>query len=86
METPTHITVDLSALKVLGGQTFFALLHGYLKARSVDGVAKVTNREAAEVFGVTPRYVTSAVNALRRSGLITEYRYDGRNRVVQLAP
>lgn len=86
MEKPTHITVDLSALKVLGGQTFFALLHGYLKARSVNGVAKVTNREAAEVFGVTPRYVTSAVNALRRSGLITEYHYDGRNRVVHLAP
>lgn len=82
---PNSVTVDLSALNALGGQCFFAIIHGYLKERSVDGIARVSNKEAAMVFGVTPRYITGAITALRKAGLISHYEYDGRNRVVYLS-
>lgn len=85
MDTITSVRVDLSALKTLGGQSFFAIVHAYLKARAVDGVARVTNKEAAEIFGVTPRYITSAITSLRQVGLISHYEYDGRHRIIHLS-
>jgi hypothetical protein len=84
MDNITEVRVELSALKALGGQCFFAIVYAYLKARAVDGVARVPNKEAAALFGVTPRYITSAITHLRQVGLITHYEYDGRNRIVHL--
>lgn len=86
METkqPTSITVQRSAYKALGGRCFFSLVHAYLLARAVNGVSKVSNKEASEYFGVTPRYITAAITAIRRAGLVQDYQYDGRHRIVKL--
>ena len=81
----TALTVERSAYEALNKHCLFTLVHGYLRARSVSGVARVPNKEASEYFGVTPRYITAAITAMRKAGLITHHEYDGRNRIVYLS-
>jgi DNA-binding MarR family transcriptional regulator len=76
--------VSLSTIRALNGKYFFALVHAYLKTKAKDDIVKVSNREASELFGVTPRYITASITALRKAGLIEYYQYDGRNRVIKL--
>ncbi len=84
-EAPSTLQIDRSAYEALNRHCLFTLVHGYLRARSKDGVARVPNKEAGEYFGVTPRYITAAITAMRRAGLITHHEYDGRNRIVFLS-
>jgi len=79
------LPVRLWALRALNGQYFFAIVHAYLLLKAKDNVVRVSNKEASELFGVTPRYVTSAITALRKAGLIDKYEYDGRNRIIHLS-
>lgn len=76
--------VSLSTIQALNGKYFFALVHAYLKTKAKDGIVRVSNREASQLFGVTPRYITASITALRKAGLIEYYQYDGRNRVIKL--
>jgi hypothetical protein len=84
-DTPNAFLIERSAYEALNRHCLFTLVHGYLRSRSVGGVARVPNKEASEYFGVTPRYITAAITALRKAGLITHHEYDGRNRIVYLA-
>lgn len=85
---PTTFAVERSAYEALNRHCLFTLVYGYLRARSVllgdHRVARVSNKEASEYFGVTPRYITASITAMRRAGLIAAHEYDGRNRVVYL--
>ena len=76
--------VSLSSIRALDGKYFFALVYAYLQTKAKDGIVRVSNREASELFDVTPRYITASITALRKAGLIEYYEYDGRNRVIKL--
>lgn len=86
---PTHLVIDIAEKRDLG-VTFHVLVLAYLRAKATDsdlGPSKVTvkNTEIAEYFGVTKRYATEAVTALRQKGYVTGFEYDGRVRTIVLA-
>jgi len=86
---PTHLVIDIAEKRDLG-VTFHVLVLAYLRAKATDsddGLCKVTakNSTIAEYFGVTPRYATEAVTALRQKGYVKGFEYDGRVRTIILA-
>lgn len=90
---PTHLTISIAEKRDLG-VTFHVLVLAYLRARATDVVedgvhlhskVQVKNTEIAEYFGVTKRYATEAVTALRQKGYVTGFEYDGRTRTIVLA-
>jgi len=84
MSDPTHLTISIAEKKDLG-VTFHVLVLAYLRALAVDGKVTVKNTTIAEYFGVTKRYATEAVTALRQKGYVVGFEYDGRTRTIVLA-
>ena len=84
MSDPTHLTISIEEKRDLV-VTFHVLVLAYLRALAVDGKVTVKNTTIAEYFGVTKRYSTEAVTALRQKGYVTGFEYDGRVRTIILA-
>lgn len=81
---PTHLTISIAEKRDLG-VTFHVLVLAYLRALAVDNKVTVKNTTIAGYFGVTKRYATEAVTALRQKGYVAGFEYDGRVRTIVLA-
>lgn len=84
MDAPTHLTIAIADKRDLG-VTFHVLVLAYLRALAVENKVTVKNSDIADYFGVTKRYATEAVTALRQKGYVVGFEYDGKTRTIVLA-